>query len=116
MTRWPDDLETAARWVGPYGAAASTINPRIRAAQDKLRKMPARCERCGRGGPVYVLGGDMEVVAVCATCRGGGGGATDRERVWRFKAAQAETARDTARIERGMRARRLVGFVNPALR
>ena len=104
MPRWGEEMESAALGVGPDGAGS---NPHMRLARAKLAHMPPRCERCRRGRPVAVLGfGGRRAVAVCAICRGGGD--RDRERVRRFKAAQADTARNTARlIERARRARRL---------
>ena len=105
----PEEVETAAWCVGPHSAAASTLNPRIRVARDMLAKMPACCQRCGRGRPVCVLAGDGKATAVCAACRAADD--PDRERLRLLAAARADQARLNAACAQNARNQRLLGYV-----
>ena len=108
--RWAPEVETAA-WFGPH--AAPDGRSLARSALAKLKAMPTLCEWCGGGRPVCVLGADERTSAVCASCRG----ATNRvqrqagERRQCLADAETMTAALNAQTQRGMRARRLTGYI-----
>ena len=113
--RWAPELETAARWLSPYAVAddRSSVHPSIRSALDRLASMPAQCEQCGHGRPVCLLDEDGQATAICASCRDAATRAWRQAGVRRQLLADAgvmTTALD-AQTQRGMRARRLIGYV-----